>query len=46
VNDFRQYADFRDGADAIIIIMAEKNLYGGKRSKGLTRIIRERGILL
>jgi hypothetical protein len=39
-----QYADFRDGADAII--MAEKNLYGGKRNKGLTRIFRDRGILL
>ncbi len=39
-----QYADFRDGADAII--MAEKNLYGGKRTKGLTRLFKERGILL
>jgi Zn-dependent metalloprotease len=39
-----QYSDFRDGADAII--MAEKNLYGGNRSKGLTRIFRDRGILL
>jgi Zn-dependent metalloprotease len=38
-----QYADFRDGADAII--MAVKNLYGGKRSRGLTRIFRDRGIL-
>lgn len=38
-----QYADFKDGAEAII--MAEKNLFGGKRSKGLTRIFRERGIL-
>jgi hypothetical protein len=39
-----QYADFRDGADAII--MAEKNLYGGKRSRGVTRKFRDRGILL
>ncbi len=38
-----QYADFKDGAEAII--MAEKNLFAGKRSKGLTRIFRERGIL-
>ncbi len=38
-----QYADFKDGAEAII--MAEKNLYGGKRTKGLTRIFKERGIL-
>ena len=28
------------------IYEAEKNLYGGKRSKGLARIFRERGILL
>ncbi len=37
-----QYSDFKDGAEAII--MAEKNLYGGKKSKGLTKIFRERGI--
>jgi len=39
-----QYSDFKDGAEAII--MAEKNLYGGKKTKGLTKIFRERGILL
>jgi Zn-dependent metalloprotease len=38
-----QYADFKDGAEAII--MAEKNLYGGKKTKGLTRIFKNRGIL-
>jgi len=38
-----QYSDFKDGAEAIL--MAEKNLYGGKRNKSLTRIFRERGIL-
>ncbi|GAM10158.1 extracellular metalloproteinase 4 [Geobacter sp. OR-1] len=38
-----QYSDFKDGAEAII--MAEKNLYGGKRTKGLTRIFKNRGIL-
>lgn len=38
-----QYADFRDGAEAII--MAEKNLYGGKKTKGLTKVFRDRGIL-
>lgn len=38
-----QYADFRDGAEAII--MAEKNLSGGRRTRGLTRIFREKGIL-
>jgi Zn-dependent metalloprotease len=38
-----QYADFKDGAEAII--MAEKNLYGGKRAKGLTKIFKQRGIL-
>lgn len=37
-----QYSDFRDGADAII--MAEYNLYGGKRTKGLIRIFEDRGI--
>jgi Zn-dependent metalloprotease len=38
-----QYADFKDGAEAIL--MAEKNLYGGKRQKSLVKIFRERGIL-
>jgi Zn-dependent metalloprotease len=38
-----QYADFKDGAEAVI--MAENNLYGGKKTKGLTKIFRERGIL-
>lgn len=37
-----QYSDFRDGADAII--MAEKNLYGGKKTRGLIKIFKERGI--
>lgn len=38
-----QYSDFRDGAETII--QAEKNLYGGKKTKGLEKIFRERGIL-
>jgi Zn-dependent metalloprotease len=38
-----QYSDFKDGAEAIIL--AEKNLYGGKRTKSLTKIFKERGIL-
>jgi len=38
-----QYSDFKDGAEAII--MAEKNLYGGKKTKGLTKIFQDRGIL-
>lgn len=38
-----QYSDFKDGAEAII--MAEKNLYAGKRTKGLTKIFKDRGIL-
>ncbi|MEW6108402.1 MAG: M36 family metallopeptidase [Nitrospirota bacterium] len=38
-----QYCDFKDGAEAII--MAEKNLFGGKRTKGLTKIFKDRGIL-
>ena len=38
-----QYSDFKDGAEAII--MAEKNLYGGKRTKALTKTFRECGIL-
>lgn len=37
-----QYSDFRDGADAIIT--AEKNLYGGKKTKGLIKIFKDRGI--
>ena len=37
------YADFKDGAEAII--MAEKNLYDGKRSRALMKIFKERGIL-
>lgn len=38
-----QYADFKDGAEAII--MAEKNIYGGKRTASLTKIFKDRGIL-
>jgi len=38
-----QYSDFKDGAEAII--MAEKNLFGGKKTKGLTKIFKDRGIL-
>jgi Zn-dependent metalloprotease len=38
-----QYADFRDGAEAIIA--AEKNLYGGSHRKSLTTVFKERGIL-
>jgi Zn-dependent metalloprotease len=38
-----QYADFKAGAEAII--MAEKNLYGGRRTRSLTKIFRDRGIL-
>ncbi len=37
-----QYSDFREGADAIIT--AEKNLYGGKKTKGLIKIFKDRGI--
>jgi Zn-dependent metalloprotease len=37
-----QYSDFRDGADAIIT--AERNLYGGKKTKGLIKIFKDRGI--
>lgn len=37
-----QYSDFRDGADAIIT--AEKNLYEGKKTKGLIKIFKDRGI--
>ncbi len=38
-----QYSDFKDGAEAIL--MAEQNLYGGKRQKSLTKIFKESGIL-
>lgn len=38
-----QNASFKDGADAII--MAEKNLYGGKKEKALTKIFKDKGIL-
>jgi len=38
-----QYPDFKDGAEAIL--QAEKNLYGGKKNKGLTKIFKDRGIL-
>jgi hypothetical protein len=38
-----QYSDFKDGAESIIL--AEKNLYEGKRTKSLTKIFKERGIL-
>jgi len=38
-----QYCDFQDGAEAIIV--AEKNLYGGKNSRALTKIFEDRGIL-
>ncbi len=38
-----QYADFKDGAEAII--MAEKNIYGGKRTKALTKVFRDAGML-
>ncbi len=38
-----QYSDFKDGAEAIII--AEKNLFEGKRTKALTKIFTDRGIL-
>jgi hypothetical protein len=38
-----QYPDFKDGAEAIL--MAEKNIYGGRRNKGLTKIFKDRGIL-
>lgn len=38
-----QYSDFKDGAEAIL--MAEKNLYGGKKNKSLTKIFKDRGIL-
>jgi len=38
-----QYPDFKDGAEAIL--MAGKNIYGGKRNKGLTKLFKDRGIL-
>jgi hypothetical protein len=37
------YADFRDGAESIIL--ADQNLYGGRRKKALTKIFQRRGIL-
>ncbi len=37
-----QYADFRDGAEAIIL--AEKNLYNGKQGKQIRTIFQKRGI--
>lgn len=39
-----QYSDFRDGTDAILI--AEKNLYRGKKKNGLLKIFRNTGIIL
>lgn len=38
-----QYADFKDGAEAII--MAEKNIFKGKHGRGLKKIFKDRGIL-
>jgi Zn-dependent metalloprotease len=38
-----QYSGFKDGADAIL--MAEKNLYGSKKEKALTKIFKDSGIL-
>jgi Zn-dependent metalloprotease len=38
-----QYSDFKDGAEAII--MANANLYGGKKGRALRRIFRNKGIL-
>lgn len=38
-----QYSDFKDGAEAII--MAEKNIFGGKKTGGLTKIFKGKGIL-
>jgi Zn-dependent metalloprotease len=37
-----QYADFRDGAEAIIL--AEKNLYGGNQGKQIQATFQKRGI--
>jgi Zn-dependent metalloprotease len=37
------YADFRDGAEAIMI--AVQNLYGGRKSRALKQIFQRRGIL-
>ncbi len=39
----KQYADFRDGAEAIV--MADENLYGGRRGKAVRRVFGGRGIL-
>jgi len=38
-----QSLGFKDGAEAIL--MAEKNLYGGKKNKSMTKIFKDRGIL-
>ena len=38
-----QYSDFKDGAESIL--MAEKNLYGGRKQKSLQKIFKESGIL-
>ncbi len=38
-----QYSDFKDGAEAII--MAEKTIYGGKRTRSLGKIFKECGII-
>ena len=38
-----QYADFREGADAIIL--AEKNLYGGRKKNSLIKIFRDAGVI-
>ena len=38
-----QYSDFKDGAEAVL--MAEKNLYGGRKQKSLTKVFKESGIL-
>jgi hypothetical protein len=38
-----QYADFREGADAVIL--AEKNLYGGRKKNSLIKIFRDAGVI-
>jgi Zn-dependent metalloprotease len=38
-----QYSDFKDGAESLL--MAEKNLYGGKKQKSLQKVFKESGIL-
>lgn len=40
---FKPIFCFKDRVEAMI--MAEKNLYGGKKSKALTMIFKDRGIL-